>query len=173
MHRSPSYQAPYPGSSNLQYYQQAHSTPGATYSSLDGGHRRNNSFSGGTHYYPTSSSAHGHSRHRSASHSHTGHAPTYYVTPSTHPTHHSSSSRHHRRSHSTGAHGHRSSSRSSKPITRSYTASKSAIHSTHYRQPSLAERIRHFFGFGHSKERYVDPRTGREVDRHGRPVVRY
>ncbi|KAJ3824577.1 hypothetical protein EV361DRAFT_230641 [Lentinula raphanica] len=108
-------------------------------------------------YVPTHSSSHGHS-HRSH---HYSVAPTTYATEDGH--------RHHRRS--------RHRSRPAYTDTRHLT---------------FGERIRRFFGFGpkhqHYKHksrnsswgflgrsrrrRYMDARTGAEVDRHGRPVYR-
>jgi len=130
------------------------------------GLRRYNSVSGGGGYYPSTPSY----NHRST-HSMPGQGSTYYVAPS--PSHHGH--KRHRRSHSTSSHRHRHGSTSYSDGSRHHRYNQYPSSSHRYRSDlTLADRIRNFFGFGHgSRSRYTDARTGAEVDRWGRPVVRY
>ncbi|KAA1466187.1 hypothetical protein DENSPDRAFT_876315 [Dentipellis sp. KUC8613] len=145
-----------------QYYP---STPGAY--SYDG-HHRSRSLSRASNPYYTSTPL---------PYSSTVQAPTYLVAPSPSHHHRSHSSHRHKRSHSTSSHRHRHSSRPRDSGRHHHSSGHHRSYSTsqyYGYQPTIGDRIRNFFGFGpQSRARYVDPRTGREVDRSGRPIIRY
>ncbi|ETW84369.1 hypothetical protein HETIRDRAFT_151046 [Heterobasidion irregulare TC 32-1] len=167
--------SPYGHNTTGQYYHPP--TPGG-YAAYGGGTPQRYNSVGGSYRgasYAVPSTTH----HIPTSHTRSAHGPAYYVAPSTH--HHSTHrGRHHshRRSQSTSSHR-----RHATPVYADSGRHHNYHHSSskHYRPHiSLADRIRNFFGIGHhsnhrshSRTRFTDARTGREVDTRGRPIIAY
>ncbi|KZV75436.1 hypothetical protein PENSPDRAFT_681153 [Peniophora sp. CONT] len=172
----------FPVSAAPTYYQYQSSDPGHGYAPS---HARHASYSGhpsqypqmpgsaGTTYYVARSPSRGHHRRsESAGHRHhRSHSTTHHRSSSTAaPRHarHSSTTRHH------SSVPHRS---QSAMAARRHTYSQpQRRYSTHAHNLSFGDRIRkllHIGRFGnHGKPYYVDSR-GRELDRSGRPIVKY
>ncbi|EMD41066.1 hypothetical protein CERSUDRAFT_91823 [Gelatoporia subvermispora B] len=150
--------------------------------------RRNRTYSTGGHghsggaTYVISPSSHSSGHHRSSSASRHGHGHRSHSTTrrsTSHSRHHSGSHGHHSSGHSpriidvrtsSSHHGH------GQPVYlsdgRTYTNTHSNTHHRRNSDTGLGDRIRNWFSgpTGHSE--YIDARTGRPVDKHGRPIYR-
>ncbi|TFK55749.1 hypothetical protein OE88DRAFT_1641569 [Heliocybe sulcata] len=187
-HRSQSQQAHAPSYYYPSQQSAYHSPQPVVYTTSDSGHRHrqySSAGAGGQYYAPQSP----HQRGRTYSTSYQGQAsPAQYATVhGSHRRHHSTSSpvvvdlrKHHRHSNAHAQPARSASRPRASSHARQYSDRQRRYSEGHL---SFADRLRRMLGVGpwahhdarshhHSRERFIDAKSGREVDRSGRPIYR-